>query len=363
MEKKIGLITIHNWFNYGSMLQSYALNQVLDGMDGYKCELIDFTPASIVGNERSWRLYSDAPEYRELREKYKREIAERRNVFQKFEELYKMGDTVYQSDEEIEKNPPAYDIYVTGSDQIWNVNFRIASRAYFLAFTDSEEKYAFSTSIGRCKKERLEEYRGFINQYKKIYIREEAGAKLLSEMFPEKEIGTLIDPTLMLEKRQWESMVETERICQEAYIGCYATLDEDLDKMMPILKYLYEKYGKKIILFGMVIPREVDWIENLIVAGPLEFIRIIRDADLILTNSFHATLFSLIFNTQFFTFNDEFENPRKEGILRMVHQEKRIVHSLMECQEAADDWIDFSAVNHILDGERKAALNKIKEVL
>lgn len=361
--KKIGLITIHNWFNYGSMLQSYALNRVLNEIDGYECELIDFTPASIVGNERSWRLYSDVPEYQELRKKYKKEIVERRNVFQKFEELYKMGDMVYQSDEEIEKNPPAYDIYITGSDQIWNVNFRIASRAYFLAFTDSQEKFAFSTSIGRCKKEPLEEYRRFMEQYKKIYIREKAGAELLSEMFPEKEIGTLIDPTLMLEKSQWQELVDTQRICEEEYIGCYATLEEDLNKMMPILKYLYEKYNKKIILFGMILPREEEWVENLIVAGPLEFIRIIRDADLILTNSYHGTLFSLMFQTPFFTFNDEFENPRKEGILRMVHQEKRMVHNLVECQKALDDVIDFSMVRCILGQEREVALKKIKEVL
>ncbi len=133
--------------------------------------------------------------------------------------------------------------------------------------------------------------------------------------------------------------------------------------MMPILKYLYEKYNKKIILFGMILPREEEWVENLIVAGPLEFIRIIRDADLILTNSYHGTLFSLMFQTPFFTFNDEFENPRKEGILRMVHQEKRMVHNLMECQNVLDDVIDFSMVRCILRQEREVALNKIKEVL
>lgn len=360
MKKKIGLITIHNWFNYGSMLQSYAMNRILDGIEGYECELIDFTPASIVGNERSWRLYSDVPEYRELRKKYKQEIVERRRVFEAFEKLYKLGGTVYQSDEEIEENPPVYDIYVTGSDQIWNVNFRIASRAYFLAFTESREKYAFSTSIGRCGKERLEEYREFIEKYKQIFIREKAGAELLAEMFPEKEIGTLIDPTLMLEKRQWEDIVDEERICREPYIGCYATLDDELDKMMPILKFLHDKFRKKVILFGMILPREEEWLENLIVAGPLEFIRIIRDADFILTNSFHATLFSLNFHTQFFTYNDELENPRKEGILRMVHLEKRIVHNLAECREVLEETIDFSESDCILGQERKRAFKTIK---
>lgn len=363
MNKRIGLITLHNWFNYGSMLQSYALNRILDEIDGYECELIDFTPASIVGNERSWRLYSKAPEYRELREKYRNEIVERKNIFQQFEELYKLGNTVYQSDEEIEANPPVYDIYVTGSDQVWNVNFRIASRAYFLAFTGSGEKYAFSTSIGRCKEEKLEKFRLYIDKYKQIFMREEAGAQLLSKMFPDKRIGTLIDPTLILSKEKWGEIVDKAPVLQEDTIVCYATLDDELDKMMPILRYLYQKYRKKIVLFGMIIPREEEWIDNFIVAGPLEFIRLIRDAKLIVTNSFHGTVFSINFNTQFLTFNDENENPRKEGILRILHLERRIIHNLSECRAVEEEVIDFSEANRILEEERICALNKIKEVL
>lgn len=363
MNKKIGLITLHNWFNYGSMLQSYALNRILNEIDGYECELIDFTPASIVGNERSWRLYSDTSEYKELRKKYKDEIVKRRNIFQKFIELYRLGSTVYQSDEEIEANPPDYDVYITGSDQVWNVNFRIASRAYFLAFTDSNEKYAFSTSIGRCKEEKLEKYRSYIENYKKIFIREESGARLLSKMFPNKEINTLIDPTLMLSRRQWEEIIEETPILQDSSIVCYVTLDDDLNKMMPVLKYLSQKFQKRIVLFGMIVPREEEWIENFVVAGPLEFIRLIRDAGLVVTNSFHGTVFSINFNTPFLTYNDEYENPRKEGILRTLHLERRIIHNLRECQMIIDDIIDFSEVNFILEQERKSALNQIKEVL
>lgn len=202
-----------------------------------------------------------------------------------------------------------------------------------------------------------------MEQYKKIFIREEAGRKLLSGMFPEKEIETMIDPTLMLEKRQWEEIIEKQPVCKEAYIGCYATLEDELDQMMPLLRHLYQTYQKKVILFGMVAPREETWIENYVTAGPLEFILIIRDADFILTNSFHGTAFSLNFHTQFLTYHDGLENPRKEGLLHMVHLERRMVHTLEECRMICEEEIDFTEPERILQQERKQALYKIKEML
>ena len=87
--------------------------------------------------------------------------------------LWNLVGKEYLSDEEIEKNPPKYDIYVSGSDQIWNVNFRIASRAYFLAFAKSDKKFAFASSVGRCQIDKLEAYKPFIMDYNKIFIREE----------------------------------------------------------------------------------------------------------------------------------------------------------------------------------------------
>lgn len=164
--KKIGLITLHSFHNYGSMLQAYALNHYLDTFNkNVSCEIIDYVPPR-QDNNRAYRLYNNEykQEYQALREKYASELVARRKKFSEFMTLYHLGQQ-YHSDEEIEANPPLYDIYVSGSDQIWNVNFRIASRAYFLSFTDSTEKFAFSTSVGRCKIDKLRGYESFIQAY------------------------------------------------------------------------------------------------------------------------------------------------------------------------------------------------------
>lgn len=359
--KKIGLITLHRWYNYGSMLQSYAANKLLNDM-GYDCELIDYTPPKI-DNHRSYKLYNDGKEWESLRKQFEKQIEQRKHSFYNFMSLYKTSINKYNSDEELLDNPPKYDAYVTGSDQIWNVNMRIASKAYFLHFTDNDEKYAFSTSIGRCKEDKLQPYQKYIEKYKKVYMREEEGKQLIQQMCPNTFVGQMIDPTLILNSRDWNGIVEKQRLVQEEYVACYATLDDQLDDMMPILRKVYQVKKIPIVLFGMVLPREEDGIINIVDAGPYEFIRLIRDAALVITHSFHGTAFSLNFGTQFMTYNDNMENPRKEGVLRMAKLQNRIVHNVEEAEILLENDVDFTYANKVLEKARGQAKETIRECL
>lgn len=359
--KTVGLITLHRWYNYGSMLQAYAGNQLLNDL-GYDCELIDYTPPKI-DNHRSYKLYNDDEQWNDLREKYKVEISNRKKNFERFMKLYKCSKEAYSSDEELVEKLPRYDAYVTGSDQIWNVNMRIASKAYFLHFTLNPMKFAFSTSIGRCKEDKLIEYKTYIQKYRKIYMREEEGCQLIRHMCPEIEIGEMIDPTLILEMEKWNKIVPSKRLISQDYIACYATLDDELDAMMPILREIGKTKNMPIVLFGMVLPREEEGIINVVEAGPFEFIQIIRDAELLLTHSFHGTAFALNFNTPFFTYNDQLENPRKEGILKKVGLSDRIIHNKEEMIKIINNPVDFSNANTILKHEREKAKREIKTCL
>ena len=231
--KKVGLITLHRWYNYGSMLQAYASNYLLNSM-GYDCELIDYTPPKI-DNRRSYKLYNDDVEWQDLRNEYITEIIKRKKQFEAFMELYKCSEREYKSDEMLASEPPSYDAYVTGGDQIWNVNMRIASKAYFLHFTDSTQKFAFSTSIGRCKEDKLTEYQEYIQKYNRIYIREQEGKQLIQNLCPNVSVGVMLDPTLILTRKEWDELIPSERIIGERYIACYATLDDELDAMIPLL--------------------------------------------------------------------------------------------------------------------------------
>lgn len=363
-KESIGLITLHSLHNFGSKLQTYALYKVMVDL-GFDVEVINYVPASIADNKRSWELYSDNPEYERERKLYAEVINKRRVLFDKFSENFNLGLTLYYTDEEIELNPPKYDIYVSGSDQIWNANFRIASRAYFLGFADSTRKYAFGPSIGRCKADKLNEYIELIQRYQRIYIREDSGADYLKHILGgDERVGSMLDPTLLFSAVEWNEFVGTERIVKGEYIACYATSEEQFKEMFPILQHLYDQIKLKVVLFGMMVPREEEWIENLIAIGPCEWVRLIRDAKFVFTQSFHGTIFSLNYNVPFMTWNDRLENPRKEGILRKVGLENRIVHDLDEAvaMERLFD-MDFKASNAIIEHERIVAKERIKSCL
>lgn len=341
--KKIGLITLHSFFNYGSMLQAYALNQYLNTCrPDVSCELIDYVPPR-QDNKRSYRLYGEAEELHELKERYSEDLQNRKKRFIEFMALYTKG-VRYNSDEEIEKNPPKYDIYVSGSDQIWNVNFRIASRAYFLAFAKSNQKFAFASSVGRCQLDKLEKYKPFIMDYNKIFIREESGAEKIRLLTGREDVSVMSDPTLLFEGKDWNKIIPTHRFFEDLYIACYATLDDQLDDMIPILEKLHRQMKLPVVLFGMALPREKPWIRNIVAAGPVEFLHIIRDASLILTHSFHGTAFSINFGVPFLTFNDATENFRKTEILKRFGLLHRIVHNLDEVDNALAHNIDYAVV-------------------
>lgn len=346
--KKIGLITLHSFYNYGSMLQAYALNHYLNVFDdSYECELIDYVPPRQDDN-RSYALYKNDDEYFDLKEKYKLDLEKRKKCFSKFMKLYTMGAIRYGSDEEIESKPPIYDAYISGSDQIWNVNFRIASRAYFLSFANSGKKYAFATSIGRCTCEKLEPYVKYISRFDKIFIREESGIERIKEITNRNDVRLMSDPTMLLGRDSWEKLIPEVRFKSKKYIACYATLDEQLDDMLPILDELHYKTGYEVILFGMTLPRVRPYITNIVAAGPFEFLHIIHDASFVLTHSFHGTVFSIIFNVPFLTFNDDTANFRKTSLLQRFSLTGRIIHCSDDIDKALSCKIDFKTVNKLV---------------
>ncbi|MCM1495268.1 MAG: polysaccharide pyruvyl transferase family protein [Bacteroides sp.] len=348
--KRVGMITLHSLYNCGSMLQSYALNHFLNTMDGVDCEIIDFIPNSL-DNKRAFRIEG------ELAEKYAVDIENRNKKFSDFmKQYYRLGATAYHSDEEIEKNPPIYDIYVSGSDQIWNANFRIASRAYFLGFTNSKYKYAFAPSVGRCMEERLSAYYDELQAYKKIWVREKVGAERIKNVTGRNDIGWMSDPTLLYTQNDYNNMIGEETIYRHDYIACYATLDEQLDMMMPILEALSKRFDLPVLLIGGVIPREEAWIINRVDIGPLEFLQVIRDAKLVLSQTFHGTIFSIIYNKNFLTFNDSMPNFRKTGLLREFGLLDRIVHNEKEIDDALKSPLDYEIINEkmqVLQAEAK----------
>lgn len=355
--KRIGMITLHSLHNCGSMLQSYALNHFLNSLEGAECEIIDFVPASL-DNKRAFRIEGA------LAEKYAAEVEARNQKFCHFmQEYYHQGNRKYCSDEEIEAEPPVYDIYVSGSDQIWNANFRIASRAYFLGFTNSAHKYAFAPSVGRCMEEKLSAYHDQLMAYKKIWVREKVGVERVKNVTGREDIGWMSDPTLLYTSQDYDLSAEKKRVCESDYILCYATLDEQLDMMMPILKSLSERFDLPVLLIGGIIPREEPWIINRVDIGPKEFLCAVREAKLVLTQTFHGTIFSVLYHKPFLVFNDNMPNFRKTGLLRELDLLERIVHNEKEIDKALSYTLDYDVIERKIEVMRVEAKEAIRSCI
>lgn len=362
---KVGIITLHHWFNYGSMLQSYAGQKNIESL-GYDCELIDFRNPNI-DNNRSYKLYKPTEDNKEIAHRFRKELVRRKVAFESWLSLYHLSPQIYYTEEDLAGNCD-YDIYATGSDQIWNVNFRIASSAYFLAFSDSHNKLALASSIGRCKWEKLGAYAQHIEKFRQIYIREKVGADYLLNNLPQMrdKIGVMLDPTLLVSREDWlavakeSSFGECER---DGYIACYATLDEEMGQMMPLLEKLHRLTGLKVALFGMMQPRFADYIENVVDVGPREWLSLMANATFVLTHSFHGTAFSLKFQRPFITYNDNLENPRKEGILKEFGLLGRIAHSVSDVEDIYRSSIDFESVGRHLHEDIEESRDKLRRAL
>jgi len=307
---KIGIITIQRSPNYGACLQSYGLFFYLKDK-GYDCEVIDLLRPihSDYIPSKSYLPYR-SKQYGVL----KRALYKIKNYFvhssrvssisveakQKFDSFNNLINysCQYCSIEELYQAPPDYDIYISGSDQLWNPTIGFCIEPYFLTFVkNGGRKISYATSIGIAKLEdkEKEDYSRWLSDYYSISVREKDGCKILSELVKQK-VSQVADPTFLLEPSQWKSII-VPPIVDKPYILLFT-----LNYCKELIDFAYRislESGKRLVylcLYQTVdVSRYVDNIVNN--AGPQEFLGYINSADMVITDSFHGTVFSLILDS------------------------------------------------------------------
>lgn len=308
--KKIGIITIHNSPNYGASLQSFALYKYIEQL-GYACELIDLHRPHEKNYKRSRKYVA----YREnFRGKIKRVIKKligwsgtyyspsAKIRFDAFNRQIKLSRPYYGIDD-LYADPPQYDVYITGSDQLWNPAQPFCLEPYFLTFAPKgAKKISYAASIGiteltDCEKR---DFKRWLSEYSAISVRENQ-AKILLESFVDKEIVQVVDPTMLLDVEYWHSIAVTPTQ-QKNYILLFTLGFQSY--MVDYALRLSRESGMPLVCLGQIQPDVKD--ESYVAvkdAGPLEFIGYIAHADLVITDSFHGTVFSMIMGCKnFFTY-------------------------------------------------------------
>lgn len=366
MKKRVGIITFHAAHNYGSSLQSYALQNVIKEMD-YDCEIINF------------RTESQKDQYRPLTKrkglKYVLKNAyfllcykarkQKYDIFENFIDKYlNKSPKEYQSLDELYNENFNYTHFISGSDQIWNTAPNDANMAYFLPFVKNGKRISYAPSFGQIGKiKHKDEIKKYLNKYDSLSIREEFGQKLIKEMTG-KNVKILVDPTLLLSKERWQKLICNKPFIDGEYIFFY-TLFADKE-MISMVKQLSHILKIPVVISNVSNQYEIfSGFKKRLNVGPLEFLNLIYNAKMVCTSSFHGTVFSIIFNKPFISIRGLTDN-RISTLLKLTNlQDASVNHpeELTTQKVSALLETDFSKAEIAIKDEQKKAYEFLAKAL
>lgn len=380
--KKIGIITLYNNnYNYGGILQAYALCKTINDM-GNECKVIDYSGnrniiyTSLKERIRQYNLIEIFKKSRDIidqkvnSKKIQLIVNKRKEMFDIFCNEYIPHTRKYIDDNIYELNKEL-DFFISGSDQVWNPNCALG--VFLQDFVDNDKKkISYAASISRNNLSEYEKNKmiPLIRKFKYISIREETGKRLLESCGIE-NVYTVVDPTMLLTKNQWEK-IATKSIEEKPYVLCYFFSNskkyrEKIDNFCneKKMKLLFIPYAKQKYTNtdskGKGIP-----VNNV---GPREFLSLIKNAEYIFTDSFHGLVFSIIFNKKFIVFERDrsnentSKNSRIYDLLKLFSLEDRLIRGESDFEDVIEKDINVRNINHIISGERERAFNFLNNAI
>ena len=347
--KKVGIVTSNTSFanNYGAVLQCYALCGQLRkwGFDpfvinyAYKNQGVEITTTTRTRCSFLSRIkyilsqdvsVSQKVLYRVMREKREK----MRRQFLSFCNMYISFHSETPSDfSNLEKNPPDYEYFITGSDQVWNpvIHGNRNDKGCFLQFVPPAAKriaYAPSFGIKDYPKELEASLAQYLSSFNSVSVREFEGQRIIKDACGI-DVPVVLDPTLMADPDIYSEISDCPVELPEKYILCYRF------GRMPYATKIIKQASKALRLPVVELPLSIESYGKgsrlCFDIDPSRFIGAIKGAELVLTDSFHCTVFSIISHTPFYTFLRQADgeknnmNGRMEGLLKMIHLENRLI--------------------------------------
>lgn len=364
---KVAVITRHAITNYGSLLQAFATQQVIENL-GHTCEIIDYIRNDESYSQHEKTLLARKPEwncnpikkaiYLAMRQPESIASGKRFEIEQsKYLHLTKK----YSNLEELYEDKPIADVYMTGSDQVWGpVENGSYDSSYCLSFTDdSDKRIAYAASFGRAEMTSEIEnfFKKWLSRYCHIGVREDSAVSLLNKL----GIGgvQVLDPTLLLDSAFWSKIAKP--IKEKKYVLVYQLHN---DKRVGA----YAAQVAKVL--GLPLIRVSSSFHQVGREGKFiwcpeigQFLSYVKNAECMVTDSFHGTAFAINFNTPFVEIlpNNK-TGTRNVSILQMTGFSDRILNDDKNIA-LAKQKMDFSKANQIISIKRKESLNALKEMI
>lgn len=367
---KVALMSFHNAANYGASMQAYALERYLLD-NGIDCEYINYV------NETRRHMYSMSFLIMDSLRKKKFGAAVKYAVGSpflnlrkvRFNHFYKKNlkqtKKVYRTSQDASELNNLYDYFIIGSDQVWALENNGGDMAFLLDFVaDDRKKISYSSSFGLAKIEDgyKEKYAKCLKGFHSLAVRETVGQRIVKELTG-RDAELVVDPVFLLSKQQWEGIMPPRKR-NEKYVFSYTNTDRQ------ILDFLSTGYSmgdrKHYILSSHT--RPADFINNKVrvkyCMPPQEFLRVIYDADLVVTASFHCMALSILFNKPFVVLlmGDKGKDERLVGLLTQLGLIGRIWTPSMTVDDI-ENPIDYKQVNKKIDDLRKKSVDYLSLAL
>lgn len=347
---KVGIITVHNSPSFGASLQSYALYRYLLNQ-GVECSIIDLYRPANDGFKSSKKYIS----YKEKKRSFLKKIrsfvkriikgsSSKRSwkhvskmKFDEFNSVIRKSKPYYCIDD-LYLNPPQYDIYISGSDQLWNPDQPYCVEPYFLTFVNNGGRkisYASSIGLSGLKDAIANDYKKWLADFDAIAVREKTAQQIVHSLL-HRDVPLVLDPTFLLDKEVWEA--ELIPPSKTNYILLF-TLGSNESLANIAYRYAQEK-GFQIIGIGNW---ENSWpyIKKCDDIGPREFLGFIKNAEAVFTDSFHGTVFSIIFGVKRiipYVSKTSKRGSRIVDLLRLFNLDHLLVSEEMSIEIDEIDW-------------------------
>lgn len=351
--KKVAILTINDDMNLGNRLQNYAVQKIIENYN---------LKAETISNQEN--IYGIRYIKKVIKNKIKKFIKNKKetvryNNFMQFNQNIKYSR--YRIDKyHIPRNlGNKYDFFLTGSDQVWNPNFKSRSDVDFLTFIPKEKRNSISASFGvsEIPEGKKEHYKKNLLDMNNISVREDRGKEIVEELTGRKDVEVLLDPTMILSEKEWYLvMKKPKQEIPEKYILNYF-LGELSEQRKKEIERVAQKNNCQIINI-------LDINDPFYVSGPSEFLYLEKNAFCICTDSFHACVFSILFNRPFIIFEREDSvekmNSRIETLINKFQLKDRYYSNKIEDEQLE---INYSKAYEILEEERENAMRFLKKAL
>lgn len=377
--KPIGLVTCYFHHNYGSMLQAYATEMIMQQMglpyqtiackapitymEGNK--LLYIAKKLLIGD---WKMRLGKMKIEREKKKnpaFAKNWEVRNQAFDDFANTYFHVSPYCKNRAELSKMAENYSAFLVGSDQLWRTD-SVEHGYYTLEWVpDHIRKIAYSTSIGVKELPwfQVEKNKRFMNRFDSMALREQRACDLVYKLTGRK-VQVVLDPTLLFTGEQWMDIQHKEPLTDGKYIFCY--LLGDNPQQREFIKQVKLKTGYKIVALQHLddyIPSDEGFADEAPYVGPREFLNYIRNAEYVFTDSFHCSVFSILYKKNFFTFSRFAEgakqstNTRIDNLLHIAGLENR----RMTADKTVDAIVGFNGgfegVDDRLNALRKSSMD------